>query len=339
MNFIEKQEIEIWKYLNRLDYDLEDNVAIVLINHKEGKIYQHIWRVNEILEKIKYLRKMNAKGYSVYMSINVLKEGASSRKKEDFKEKQKRLYLDLDAKDRKAKDMVLELAKYLLIRDLPQPTHITKTSKGNYQVYWILDEEIEWKILEVIMEKINTDLELDHTQDVSRVFRLPYFRNKKPSKDDLVVNIDELDGLIKLKATGEKVNVKNFLKVFEIDIDLKEQRRKTDKEIKVLNQELSRYVKQAEEIINKYIEDKLLDKNVLNLFSRAVERNNNKSPSEIELSFITRLYLARYKEEIIRKLLKELAGLRNKNELYVELTLRKAKSFNFNRKQGLRRMS
>jgi len=220
--FGDKQKRALELHFKRLGYKEDDKLAVVLINHREGKTLQKVMQVKEILEDktLKYLRAMNSKGYSVYASINTLKPSATRRRKEDFEPKQKRIYLDLDSKELPPKELIAKLFKYLRDNGLPQPTHIVKSSKGNYQVYWVLNESVDWQVLERIMEKMNNDLGLDHTQDVSRVFRLPYFRNKKPGKDDLVLNINSLkvkDSDELLKATGKPVNIEPFGKLINIE--------------------------------------------------------------------------------------------------------------------------
>ncbi len=217
-DFPEKQKRELVKHFSRLGYSPDDRLAIVLVNHRENKVIQRFYTVRELLtDKIlRFLRAKNREGYSVYASINVLRDEALSRKKDDFKAKQRRIYLDLDSKDRSPKELIAQLFQYIELKGLPQPTHIVKSSAGNYQVYWVLKEETDYRTLEKIMEEMNKDLGLDHTQDVSRVFRLPYFRNKKPNKNDLVLNIDELKVYLKgrevgvIRATGEPVDIEPF---------------------------------------------------------------------------------------------------------------------------------
>ena len=222
-SFREKQIKNVAFHLKALGYSPSDRVAVVLINHEGGAPLQKVLTVRELLDEdfIRYLSAMNAKGYSVYMTVNVLKNTAKKRRKSDFKPKQRRIYLDLDSKNTSPKEIILKLFQYLRLKGLPPPTHITKTSKGNYQVYWVLSEEVEWELLEKVMRRMNNDLSIDHTQDVSRVFRVPYFRNRKPGKDDLVMNISELDvfngdrKVGEIRATGKPVSFEAFRKLLE----------------------------------------------------------------------------------------------------------------------------
>ena len=228
-DFAEKQKKELAKHFSRLGYSPNDKLAIVLVNHRENKVIQRFYTVREILSDkiLRFLRAKNSQGYSIYASVNVLKDNALSRKKEDFKFNQKRIYLDLDSKNRSPKELIAQLYQYIQLKGLPQPTHIVRSSKGNYQVYWLLKDEKDYLTLEKIMENMNKDLELDHTQDVSRVFRLPFFRNKKPNKNDLVLNVDKLKVYMNgkevgvIEATGKPVDFEPFDRFsMNIDIDL-----------------------------------------------------------------------------------------------------------------------
>ena len=320
-NFRDKQKKALAKHFQRLGYNQNDKIAIVLVNHKQGKILQRVVKVKDVLtdKYLAFLSGKNAEGYSVYASINVLKDNAKRRRKEDFKTKQKRIYLDLDAKNVKSQELIHKLYDYLNLKGLPQPSHIVKSSKGNYQVYWTLDEDVDFQTLERIMLKMNIDLGLDHTQDVSRVFRLPFFRNKKPGKDDLVLNIDALNVLVngkkvgEIKAIGKTVKFEDFKRLIDEKIDLpepkhlsidglapeveriveKEKRQKEIKEVKKLEslgfkRETAEYFKLlnglVDELYTKEIEDYYFD--LKQFVEIAFNRNKNKSPSEVDLALV-----------------------------------------------------
>jgi len=336
--FGEKQKRELIKHFKTLGYKANDKLAVVLVNHREDKVLQRVMAVKEILndETLRFLRAMNSKGYSVYASINTLKPLATRRRKEDFEEKQRRIYLDLDSKDVKAQELIVKLFQYLELKGLPQPTHIVKSSKGNYQVYWVLDEEIDWQMLERVMEQMNNDLGLDHTQDVSRVFRLPYFRNKKPGKDDLVMNIERLkvvfrgENVDEIRASGKPVSFEPFRKLLEpvklptpkplrVKRDfgkginefwerLKHKEREAERfrRLRVLREQgysesVANYYLKVEEVLAKcHINDEIEE-----LIRLAFERNKDKTPSEIDMS-LTGLIFSRYNGEPPKELVKAL---------------------------------
>jgi len=343
-DFRDKQKKALAKHFERLSYKPDDKIAIILINHKQGKTLQRVVKVKDILtdKYLAFLSGKNAEGYSVYASINVLKDNAKKRRKEDFKPKQKRIYLDLDAKNVKSQELIHKLYDYLNLKGLPQPTHIVKSSKGNYQVYWTLDEDVDFEILERIMLQMNIDLNLDHTQDISRVFRLPYFRNKKPGKDDLVLNIDALNVLVKgkkvgqIRATGKSVKLERFKQLIEKSINLpkpkhlavdglkpeieraveNEKRLKEINEIRRLqssgfNRETAEYFKVLSNLIDEIYDESIKDFyiEIKQFVEIAFNRNKTKSPSEIDLALVGLIYkhfngnLPFNLEQFLRKLL------------------------------------
>jgi len=367
-DFRDKQRKNLALHFQRLGYRPNDKLAVVLVNHKENKVLQRVFTVEQILSDkvLAFLSAKNVEGYSVYASVNVLKDSAKRRRKEDFKPKQKRLYLDLDSKNKTAKELLTELYKYLRENGLPDPTHIVKSSKGNYQVYWLLSDEVEYEKLEKIMERMNMDLGLDHTQDVSRVFRLPYFRNKKPNKNDLVLNIDRLDVNLKeenlkcqIVATGNSVSLEPFENLLkEIGENLKPKPLVIKKEVDI-SEEIETFKRKIRKSKEKRLYSKLIssgysdkvasyyidfmnlvrdfkvNEELKELFFIAFERQKDKSPSEVDISFVS-LAFSRYngkipknlKDEII-DLLGFLGDLRGKYDpyFYARLTYEKAEDY------------
>ena len=325
-DFREKQRRALALHFKRLGYSPEDRLAVVLVNHQTNDVLQRVFSVREILEDkvLRFLSAKNSQGYSVYASVNVLKENATRRRKSDFRIVQKRIYLDLDSKTENPKNLINKLYQYIRLKGLPMPSHIIKSSKGNYQVYWVLENEVAYEHLERIMEQMNTELGLDHTQDVSRVFRLPYFRNKKIGKDDLVVNIKSLNVYLgdevidKIKATGEPVKDGHFFNLLkEPSLEPKPLNVKTeqniDKEIeefwvKVIRKRREREKREKEEELRKKVEnyikqgysekvaeyrlffEDIEDPKLKTIIDLAFERNKDKSPSEVDLALLGLLY-------------------------------------------------
>ena len=326
-DFREKQRRALALHFKRLGYSPEDRLAIVLVNHQTNDVLQRVFTVKEILEDkvLRFLSAKNSQGYSVYASVNVLRENATRRRKDDFKFTQKRIYLDLDSKTVNAKKLIGKLYQYIQLKGLPMPTHIVKSSKGNYQVYWVLENEVRYDLLEKVMEQMNTELGLDHTQDVSRVFRLPYFRNKKIGKDDLVVNIKSLNVYLgdevigEIKATGEPVSDKTFFDLLrEPSLEPKplvvNHKPNIDKEmeefwLKVIRKQREREKREKEEELRRKVENYIrqgysekvaeyrlffdfddIDPELKSIIDIAFERNKNKSPSEVDLAFLGLLY-------------------------------------------------
>jgi hypothetical protein len=198
------------EHLNRLFYDKSDKLSLIAINKQGGQIKQESLTAEQLVKKLPILKRLNSQGFDIYHSVNVLlPDSTAGRLKSDFREFQNRIYIDLDNKNDNlvGKENLKRLDDYLKKYKLPDPNQLVKSSTGNYQAYWILDKPVEFTKLQSIMRKINTDLKLDYTQDISRVFRLPGFYNKKPRKNDIVENMPEQGFLSKNYARIEDFNL------------------------------------------------------------------------------------------------------------------------------------
>jgi len=345
-NFRENQYNEVVKHLKELGYSDDDKVVVFLSNH-DGEVYQKVFDVKKLKDKkmLSFLAYKNAKGFSVYMSVNTLKPNAKTRKKEDFKEKQRRIYLDLDSKEVSAGKLVHRLYYILRKYGLPNPTRIIRTSKGNYQVFWLLDREVDYRLLEEVMKKLNYELEIDKTQDVSRVFRLPAFFNRKKGKGELVKSLKHLivkqagKEIGKIIATGKPASADSFLKLIEEptlpapkdkDDEIREQTRKKIAEIrKKLEQRRitatnwqTSVLKVAENKVKQFSKAEYRklykelfrneDSEIRKLSQIALNRNVGKSPSEVELALLGLIY-AKYDgnppDEVLQKVLEKIYTL------------------------------
>lgn len=209
-------------YKNRKDISIWNHSVAILAVHPRGPRKQFLVKIKDLEDRISYLRKLNADGYNIYVSVNVLHPGAESRKADDFLPFQVAVYLDLDSKKKPAHELWKEIWRLIQERKLPEPSYVVKSSKGNYQAYWICQEPVEHSKLRAIMEGLCQHLGIDHTQDIARVFRLPGFRNKKPGKDDLVqppkgdvIWIDKEKGA-KVRSTKRQYSRDIFEKLYKI---------------------------------------------------------------------------------------------------------------------------
>ena len=162
----------------------DEKVALLLIKGQER--IQRIVRPSKLVGLWGWLKAANARGYNVYASVNLLRPDARDRKAESFLPEQTAIYLDFDSKLRLSSQMFKELYRLIEQGKLPQPTWGVKSSRGNYQVYWLLEEPVEHTRLQAIMIGLERHFVLDAVHDIARVFRVPGLRNKKPGKDDLV---------------------------------------------------------------------------------------------------------------------------------------------------------
>jgi len=202
MRYKEIFEKQYYTFLDKL-YSKTDYVGIVLIDHRDntktlhefcyvGKLYKE--------EYIKYLRFMNARdNRSIYITVNRMKELAKKRVIENMEQQVDRIWLDIDS-DFYLGQTILKRIKAFL----GEPSMIVLTSKQkrkiklydakkrliekevvnkNYQVYYLLDKLYNYEDVAEVIKKIEYHFKIDKTHDITRVFRIPGFVNRKPGKD------------------------------------------------------------------------------------------------------------------------------------------------------------
>jgi len=329
-SFKDKQRHLIKVQLEALGFNQDDKIAVVLSG--EGKKpLQRIIKVSKLFDEafLKFLRRKNVEGYNIYISLNKLKPDAKSRKKSEFNEKQKLIYLDIDG-DKLGADGFKLLSRILKEENLPAPTLVLQTSKRNLQVVWKLDEERSFNELELIMRKLSEKYGLDYTQDISRVFRLAGFRNRKQGKNFLVdivegstlkpVAFDSFSKYSKGASLVRKLNYRSIAGSFK--------RLKVYEYASSLDVYLETLKKLLPDLKLNYVENLLSD--------YKYERRNFKSFSEFELSLTHALRkdLAlkvepskryHFLKLIFQKLLEEIRPSKlERNKKYVELTVSKA---------------
>lgn len=186
-NFKKRQKDQIQKLFTTLCFSDLDTICVTVI--KDGKSQQRFLPLSEIDKYIGWLGKENAQGANIYFAINKLKEGATARKAEDYKEKQQILYFDLDSKTEDATPLLKKAFELI-----GEPTMLIRSSQGNYQGYYVLEAEIGFERAELMMKSINTALNIDKTQDIARIFRMPGFFNRKKLKGDLSYIVPAING-------------------------------------------------------------------------------------------------------------------------------------------------
>lgn len=202
MSYKEIFEKQYYTFLDKL-YSKTDYVGIVLIDHRDntktlhefcyvGKLYKE--------EYIKYLRFMNARdNRSIYITVNRMKELAKKRVIENMEQQVDRIWLDIDS-DFYLGQTILKRIKAFL----GDPSVVVLTSRQkrkiklydakkrlierevlnkNYQVYYMLDRYYDYEEVAEVIKKIEYHFKIDKTHDITRVFRIPGFVNRKPGKD------------------------------------------------------------------------------------------------------------------------------------------------------------
>ena len=193
-------------------YDDNDTIAVVTINNQTNKRKQKILKVNEFVSYAKHLQRLNEAGFNIYASVNRLKENATTRRKDDYRELQHTIFLDFDAKATDMKNLFLKLHKEIENGNMPEPTLIVRTSEGNHQLYFVLEHDIEFHKISLAMQGLNEFFKLDHTHDISRISRVPGFYNQKPGKEGFPVMamkniVLSKDKSIVVRSTCKRIDV------------------------------------------------------------------------------------------------------------------------------------
>ena len=172
------------QFIQRMFSDAaRDRVAFLAIPRPEGRAEQRVFTLPlAISRKVQaWLRYLNARDYDIYLCVNPIRAGSRGREKSDI-EDVRRLQLDLDEDGPAGHDHVL---KDVEMGALPRPAHILRTSKDRYQILW--DTVPNWwshEQAEAVMRGLADRYGGDRSAtDISRVMRLPGFRNCKPGRD------------------------------------------------------------------------------------------------------------------------------------------------------------
>jgi hypothetical protein len=166
----------------------EDNAAILVRNRSTGHTVQTI----ASRDYQSWLAGQSASGYDVFVGMNPIKDGASSRTKGDIKDI-RHVYLDLDRKGDEALQAIRNSS------EVPAPNFVLDTSPGRHQVVWKVSafgqDEAE-SLLHNLANKFGGDLA---ATDSTRVLRLPGFANHKLPEEFIVQARQESDAIYTLR--------------------------------------------------------------------------------------------------------------------------------------------
>ena len=171
------------KFIERMfSHAAHDRVAILAIPRSEGKAEQRVFTLPQATSrKVQgWLRHMNARDYDIYLCVNPVRPGSGGREKGDIEEI-RRLQLDLDEDGGTGLGRVFEDVGR---GELQRPAHVLRSSKERYQILWdTVPGEWEMEGAEAVMRGLADRYGGDRAAtDVSRVMRMPGFRNKKPGR-------------------------------------------------------------------------------------------------------------------------------------------------------------
>ena len=158
----------------RESFDPDDRLALVLIDRERQEVEQRLLLAEQIASDRfqTFLRASNANGRDVYVGTNPLKPEATGRTKADVREVT-HLQLDLDDGGKAALDRIVNAP------GMPAPHHVLESSPDKFQLLYRVKgfepAEAE-RTMRGLSREFNTD---PAATDVSRVMRLPGFRNHK----------------------------------------------------------------------------------------------------------------------------------------------------------------
>jgi hypothetical protein len=148
--------------------------ALVAIHPATGQVLERFPKASEIVKFLPWLRHLNAKGFGIYASANMLAPGARRRRRSEFPFASA-LYLDLD---RDGRESLLRIR-----RILPQPSLVVETSPWKFQILWRLEAPVPRVRAEGILRGLARAFGGDPAAtDAARLLRLPGFTNTKYPK-------------------------------------------------------------------------------------------------------------------------------------------------------------
>jgi hypothetical protein len=161
------------KYI-RENFSPADRVALVAINKRSGAVIQRLTRAESAAapDSQKWLHYLNDNNYEIHISMNVLKEDARGRTRDEIASI-RHIYLDFDRDGKEALERLMSRS------DLPMPNYVLSTFPGRYQVVWRV-EGFSREQAEYLQRGLAREAGADPAAtDSSRVLRLPGFDNHK----------------------------------------------------------------------------------------------------------------------------------------------------------------
>jgi hypothetical protein len=169
---------------------LEDHVAVLVRNRGQNRTTQRILPADVVAGESfqSWLAEQNRNGADVFIGMNPVKSGSKYRTKEHIREV-RHLYVDLD------EDAGVSLQGIRTSGDVPDPNFVLDTSPGKHQVVWSV-EGFAAKEAESVLRSLASYYGGDPAAtDISRLLRLPGFRNHKYKDEFIVRAVHEGDAI------------------------------------------------------------------------------------------------------------------------------------------------
>ncbi len=206
---VESRELSAREYILAL-HAPEDQVAVLFRNRSRGQTLQRISSAETIAspEFQKWLKSENRAGSDVFVGMNPLKEGATSRSKENIREI-RHVYLDLD------EDAPASLARVRQSSDVPHPNFVLDTSAAKHQIVWKI-EGVDLEQAETLLRSLASEFGGDSAAtDASRVLRQPGFVNRKYGDEFTVQARQESDRVHSLRDFAVREGSSGFTRDYE----------------------------------------------------------------------------------------------------------------------------
>jgi hypothetical protein len=162
-------------------FEPENWVAIFLKSHDTGSVAQRVGPVSWIQSERfqRWLRVMNARNYSVFVSVNAITPGCRSRTRDAIGAVR---HVFLDADD----DGMAVLSRVEARRDLPPISYVLHTSPNHLHLFWRVtgfDRDLVEGLQKQLARELGTD---PAATPVTQNTRLPGFFNHKRARPHLV---------------------------------------------------------------------------------------------------------------------------------------------------------
>ena len=139
-----------------------------------------------------WLDAQNERGADIFLGMNPIKDHCYNRTKENIREI-RHVYLDLD------EDGPASVQAIRTTGDIPTPNFVLDTSAGKNQAIWRV-EGLDQTQAESLLRSLATSFRGDPAAtDISRVFRVPGFVNRKYNDQFLVCAVQQTDQIYHLR--------------------------------------------------------------------------------------------------------------------------------------------
>ena len=196
-----------------LPVDIDDNRKFIFRCHALF-IPINLWiKRKDFKKKIPLLHALNKRGWGIYYSVAGFGEkknkyGRPSRDRENVRRVQI-LFADFDFPTDASRAFEAGQGFDLL----PPPNYIVRTSENKLQTIWLAECPISFETAEAALLYISIKTGSDPAvKDLSRVLRLPGFKNTKLKSDNFQVSVEKLhdkkldnDIIEKIAAEAEKI--------------------------------------------------------------------------------------------------------------------------------------